>query len=268
MHKSSLLTAFVLLLTAASAIAQPATPPPAFEVASIKPAPPVNPELVVSGQAHLGVTIDNALADFGGQSLTNLIARAYRVKPYQISGPEWLSTERFDIVAKLPEGASEDSVPEMLQTLLAERFKLKPHTENKELSIYALVVDKGGPKLTPRPADWHSVPKDSVFPLSMEFYAGSLSNALDRPVVDFTRLQGEYLLSLESLARAQLARARASIGRRITRVDGSAPADADSDSPESQVSQILKPLGLKLEARKQSMPILAIDHIEKTPTEN
>jgi uncharacterized protein (TIGR03435 family) len=80
-------------------------------------------------------------------SLAELIRVAYRVKPYQISGPDWMASERFDVLAKLPEGASREQVPEMLQALLAERFKLTVHRESKEHAIYALVVGKNGPKL-------------------------------------------------------------------------------------------------------------------------
>src|SRR5205814_5568237 len=62
-------------------------------------------------------------------------------------GPDSMKSQRFDILAKMPEGATKEQVPEMLQALLAERFQLKVHRENREQSIYALVVGKGGPKL-------------------------------------------------------------------------------------------------------------------------
>jgi uncharacterized protein (TIGR03435 family) len=108
--------------------------PPAFEVASIKPAPPITTiaAQIQSGKIHVGMTIDAARVDIGFMSLADLIRVAYRVKPYQISGPDWMREERFDIVAKLPDGASTDQVPEMLQALLAERFNLKVHRESKE----------------------------------------------------------------------------------------------------------------------------------------
>jgi len=88
-------------------------------------------------------------------SLSDLIRTAYRVKAYQVAGPDWMNVERYDIQATIPEGASPDQVPEMLQTLLAERFKLTFHRDSKEHSVYALVVAKGGPKLKesePEPA--------------------------------------------------------------------------------------------------------------------
>jgi uncharacterized protein (TIGR03435 family) len=120
---------------------------PAFEVASIKPSPPLNPADVAAGKLHVGISIDGARVDIGFLSLADLIPIAYKLKRYQVSGPDWMPVQRFDILAKLPDGASEKQVPEMLQALLADRFKLAIHRENKERSVYALVVGKDGPKL-------------------------------------------------------------------------------------------------------------------------
>jgi uncharacterized protein (TIGR03435 family) len=129
-----------------AAIAQ--TPaPPAFEVASIKPAGPINPVDVAAGKLHVGMTISAGRVDIASLTLTNLIGIAYNKKAYQIAGPSWMTTERFDVLAKLPEGATREQVPEMLQALLAERFKLAIHKDSKEQSVYALVVGRNGPKL-------------------------------------------------------------------------------------------------------------------------
>src|SRR5664279_6215744 len=76
-----------------------------------------------------------------------ILTNAYGVKNYQVTGPGWLDTERYDITAKVPKGATKDDLKLMLQGLLAERFKLTLHHETKELPMYALVVGKGGPKL-------------------------------------------------------------------------------------------------------------------------
>jgi len=134
---------FLLVLAAGAAMAQTA----AFEVASVKPAAPLDRGQILSGEAHVGMKIDAARVDIGSMSLADLIRVAYRVKPYQISGPDWMASERFDVLAKMPEGATSDQVPEMLQALLAERFKLTVHRESKEHAVYALVVGKNGPKL-------------------------------------------------------------------------------------------------------------------------
>ena len=138
-----------LVLAAGAAVGQTAT----FEVASVKPAAPLDRSQILSGQMHVGMKIDAARVDIGFMSLAELIRVAYRVKPYQISGPDWMASERFDVLAKLPEGASREQVPEMLQALLAERFKLTVHRESKEHAVYALVVGKNGPKLKESPPD-------------------------------------------------------------------------------------------------------------------
>jgi len=136
-----------LLVAAGVARGQTPAAAPAFEVASVKPAGPLNAAMTASGRIRIGMKIDAARVDIGSLSLADLIRIAYRVKAYQVSGPDWMSTERFDVRAKLPEGASQEQVPEMLQALLAERFKLTLHRQTKEQNVYALVVGKGGSKL-------------------------------------------------------------------------------------------------------------------------
>src|SRR5215813_1735545 len=81
-----------------------------------------------------------------GDPLKIVLMQAFKVKTYQIAGPSWLDEDCFEIVAKMPEGATADQVPAMLQALLAERFKLAAHKEDRPRPVYALVVDKGGPK--------------------------------------------------------------------------------------------------------------------------
>jgi uncharacterized protein (TIGR03435 family) len=151
--------ALVSLAAANAALGQttplPNPPPIAFEVASIKPSPPIDPALIMSGKAHVGTHIDGARVDVGYAPLMQLIMAAYKVKMFQVTGPSWLNTTFFDILAKLPEGATREQVPEMLQALLADRFKMTMHRENKEHAEFALVVAKGGAKLKeadPEPA--------------------------------------------------------------------------------------------------------------------
>jgi uncharacterized protein (TIGR03435 family) len=139
-----------IILSAGSLLAQA----PAFEVASVKPSEPITPAMIASGKLHAGMKIDGKRVDIGNFGMMQLICKAYDVKSYQVSGPSWLkavglSGQRFDIVANLPEGATKEQVPQMLQALLAERFKLVIHRETKDQPVYALVVGKGGAKLTP-----------------------------------------------------------------------------------------------------------------------
>jgi uncharacterized protein (TIGR03435 family) len=130
---------------------------PAFETATVRPAAPLDMASMASsieaGQMpKLGPHIDGRKAEYIYMPLNQLIAIAYKVKAYQISGPAWISTERFDIVAKLPDGASKDNVPQMLQSLLEDRFRLLMGRRNNiAYTVLALVVGKGGPKLKASP---------------------------------------------------------------------------------------------------------------------
>jgi len=133
--------------------------PLTFEVASVKPSGPLDPVAIQSGKMRVGMKVDGAICSIGALSLKDLIRIAYDVKDFQISGgPDWLnagpmSIARFNIQATMPEGATEKQVPQMLQALLAERFKLQVHKDEKEQQVYALIVAKGGPKLTPAEPD-------------------------------------------------------------------------------------------------------------------
>src|SRR5579862_5790580 len=137
---------------------QAASVPP-FEVATVKPSALDIVKLaqqMQSGQAPaIGAHVDRARAQYTFMSLKDLIATAYSLKAFQITGPDWLNdlSLRFDIVAKMPDGSTVDQAPKMLQALLEERFKLAVHRDNKEHPVLALVVGKGGSKLQESPAD-------------------------------------------------------------------------------------------------------------------
>jgi uncharacterized protein (TIGR03435 family) len=151
-------TTVLFAVTATALLAQAPAPKPEFEVASVKPSAPIEPQKIMAGKVHIGMSVDAARVDIGSMSLADLIRVAYRMKPYQVLGPDWMGAQRFDISAKMPEGASKDKVPEMLQALLADRFKMTVHHETKELPAYALIVGKGGPKLKEAAADAAALP--------------------------------------------------------------------------------------------------------------
>jgi uncharacterized protein (TIGR03435 family) len=148
----SLLMGAVIALVSGGLSGQGTQPGPFFEVASIKPAGPFSLEKMTSGKMHTG-SIKGSEADFQFVSLTDLITYAYRVKPYQIAGPVWIGDGRWDVRAKLPDGQSQDRVPEMMLHLLIERFKLDAHHETRERPAYELVVDKSGPKFKEAPPE-------------------------------------------------------------------------------------------------------------------
>jgi uncharacterized protein (TIGR03435 family) len=168
------LSRLIAALALVGGVLRAQTPAPEFEVASIRPAPPIT-ELaaqIQSGKAHVGVSIDGARADFGFVSLADLIAQAYRIKPYQLTGPDWMKQQRFDVTAKIPDGVSKDQVPEMLQALLADRFKLAVRRETKELPVYALVVGKNGLKMNEAPPEEAAAPRsDTPGPVASDHVA-------------------------------------------------------------------------------------------------
>jgi len=133
-----------------------------FDVASVRPAAQIDQAKILadlrSGKRPESSSIDGLRVTYTYMSLKELISFAYNVRPYQISGPDWLVSDRFDIVAKMPEGATKDDVPAMLKALLEDRFKLAAHLETKEHPVLGLMVGKGGPKLKeaaalPQPID-------------------------------------------------------------------------------------------------------------------
>ena len=152
--------AFVLAILGFAGAAQvraqsqpPSAAPLAFEVASIKPSADIMVAVSAGKMPHVGMKVDNQSVDIGYFTLTQLITYAYRVKAYQVSGPDWMKSAHWDIVATLPEGANKDQIPEMMQALLAERFKLVIHHDTKEMPVLALEVGKNGMKMTASPPD-------------------------------------------------------------------------------------------------------------------
>jgi uncharacterized protein (TIGR03435 family) len=148
---TSIRTGFLIFLMPLLAFGQAAGL--SFEVASIKPAQPITPDMIASGKLHVGMSVQGPRVDIGYMSLADLVPIAYGLKPHQISGPDWMPAQRFDILAKLPEGTTRDQVPEMLRALLEERFQLKARREKRDLPVYALEIAKGGSKLKESPPD-------------------------------------------------------------------------------------------------------------------
>src|SRR5215831_18028755 len=109
--------ASLLVLTGCLSFAQ--SNPPAFEVASIKPAAPQQ-----MGRMMVRMGGDAGRVDYANVSLKDVLARAYNLKRYQVSGPSWLDSERYDITAKVPDGVPKEQIPLMLQALLTDRFKM------------------------------------------------------------------------------------------------------------------------------------------------
>ena len=267
-----------------------------FEVASVKPSPPAAP-----AQLSVGIHVDGAQVRCTYLSLKDYIRIAYRLKDYQVSGPDWMASQRFDIAAKLPEGSSRDQVSPMLQHLIEDRFQLKTHRENKEIPVYGLTVAKSGLKMQHTPGTESENPADAVKApvnvtasgsaagtsinfgngsylhfgdsklegrkLTAVAMADSLGRFLDRPVVDMTELKGYYDFDLSFSPedyRAMMIRAALAAGVAL-------PPQAlqllEHSSGDSLLSAV-QTLGLKLEPRKAPAELLIVDHVERSPSEN
>jgi uncharacterized protein (TIGR03435 family) len=250
-----------------------------FDVASVKAGPPASSgRFTMTGGPG---TSDPGFLRYSNVPLKIVLMNAYDVKFWQVSGPDWLNTARFDITARVPEGSSKEQMLAMLRNLLTARFQMAVHRETKELPIYALLVDKGGFKLKPAtegPADADSIAtvvqnegKDgfpvlapggpglvvetrngrarlSGFKSDLSKLANQLTNQLGRPVFDQTGIAGVFDFALYYRPE-------------------NAPVD-DSNSYAGIFDALREQLGLRLEARKGPVEMLVIDHVEKVPTEN
>jgi uncharacterized protein (TIGR03435 family) len=252
----------VLLALASVALAQAlaggAVAQEAFDVATIKPTEPdakAGRYITMQGTNRFVVKY---------YTLKLLIAAAYNLSPKVISGgPAWVDSAHFDILALTP-GETRPTQPEqmaMLRTLLAERFKLTFHREQRDFSIYALEVAKGGPKLKEisAPASDPVQLISTVYPqrihlpaknATMADFASLLQRALlDRPVVDHTGLTGRYDFDLDWAPDE-------------TQFGGEVPvAPADAQAPPF-FTAIEQQIGLHLEAMRGNVQALVIDHAE------
>ena len=159
----------VTMCFAQTTAAPSSTPSPklSFEVASVKASAPLDAQKLVAqlqsgNMPRFGASVEGDRANYTYMTLKDLIALAYGVKTFQITGPEWLASDHFDIQAKLPEGTSKNDAPAMLQSLLAERFKLAVHRDTSEHKVLSLIVGKDGPKMKESPA---ATPIDENAPL-------------------------------------------------------------------------------------------------------
>lgn len=218
---------------------------PSFEVASVKPN--------LSGLANESGHIRAGKIYYENTSLRSLIETAYQVKEYQIAGPNWLASARFDIVAAMPPDTTREQGRLMLQTLLAQRFHLKLRRETRELPVYALVMDKKGSRLKEvNPSGGGDVRSSrshiEAEGIKMSALAAKLSNLLRRPVLDMTELKGSYSFALDFVPEME--------------------SETDPAPGPSIFTAVQEQLGLKLEARKGPVEVLIIERVDKTPSEN
>jgi len=272
-----------------------------FEVASVKVSPPIQQgDRVFFGPPRGGPgTPDPGQITWTYATLKRLLMLAYDVKPYQVSGPAWLDTERYDIAAKVPAGASKEQVSVMWQSLLAERFGVALHHESKDFQVEELVIGKGGHKLkesaegslpatpdgrpqmdkgvlisagfvsmimmTPNGPHARTMAKaQTLSPLTQ-----MLGNQINRPVLDKTGLAGKYDFELEFTPDMRgMPSPPPPPGQMGPGPAAAAPADNASDPGPNLASAVQQQLGLRLVASKAKLDVLVIDKAAKTPTEN
>lgn len=266
MRISVLLTLAICAITALTAADQPK-----FEVASVKR---TEPGIIKNSLGPGTVTLK-------GDPLKIVLMEAFKLKKYQIVGPAWLDEDCFEIVAKIPEGAAADQIPAMLQALLAERFKLAAHKENRPRPVYALVIGKGGPKFKeadlsfrrtgPRPGQvaFRAAADTRGFKgfMTMASLTRFLANSLDRPVQDFTGLTGTYDIDISWAPDPGIDRPSA-FAEATQALSPDAAASLPAAPTATIFTAIRDSLGLRLEPRNEPVEMLVIDHVERIPIEN
>jgi uncharacterized protein (TIGR03435 family) len=221
---------------------------PAFDIASVKVSEPAAGDLIninLGAVQHGELTLANA-------TLVECVRFAYGlVSDAQVAAPDWAKSRenRYDIVAKSAPDTPRERMLEMLQTLMAERFKLEMHHEPRVLAHYELAIAKGGLKIHPAAPDAGTETRFANLPLHriasknmpMFRFVMLLSRQLREAVLDKTALPGGYEVDLQW---------------------------TEEDSGQSIFSAIQDQLGLKLEPHKSPVDILVIDKAEKVPVAN
>jgi uncharacterized protein (TIGR03435 family) len=233
---------------AVAALAQ--EPPQAFEVATVRPA---------TDAEGMNNRRDPVRATWTNMPLAMVVQNAYRLQPDQlIGGPNWIRSDRWDIIAKTDRPATWEQQNKMLQPLLADRFKLKVHWETRQLPQYKLVAAKGGPKLRAVRDGESSGTRIGnglidAHGITAAELAAWLRSELGRPVVNSTGLTGKYDFKLQWVPDESQPNS-----------EGETPA---SDATGPSIFAAIRELGLKLEAIKGPVKVLVVDYAEK-PSEN
>jgi uncharacterized protein (TIGR03435 family) len=229
-------------------------PAPTFEAATVKISGLIKGDTfnINTGRiVHGVVTLGNA-------TLADCLKFAYSVTTNeQIVGPDWVNQKlvRFDVTAKAAPGTSDDELLLMLRGLLAERFQMALHTEQREMTHYELVVGKNGPKLkesTVGPEEGRGAARlDGISSnrMQMNKLAMLLSRMTRMPVLDRTGLTGFYQFDLKY-------------------ADEVSREQAENPAGPSLFTAVQEQLGLKLESKKGPVEVLVIDHVQKIPLEN
>jgi uncharacterized protein (TIGR03435 family) len=227
--------------------AQPQEPLPTFDAASVKLHADDDP-LGTMMQERPGTIF------YRRTNLLTVIRRAYDVQFQQVVGPPWLSTERYDIEAKLPADTPVPRLQLMLQSLLADRFRVQMHREKKELPAYSMEVAREGFKMHRSEGGelGYGPSRDASGnhlrgKITLQILANLLSGVLGHPVLNQTELEGLYDVALDYTEDAQA---------------------QDTTTFPGLITAMRQQLGLKIESKKALFDMIVIDRVEKVPTGN
>jgi uncharacterized protein (TIGR03435 family) len=255
-------TIVLAILCALPAFSQEQIRPSAFEVADVK----VNK----SGEARMAVDfLPGGKLSMRNVPMKVMVMMAYHVRPEAVTGgPGWIESDRFDVVAKASQATTPAELRRMLQTLLAERFNLALHMDQKIMPAYAMVLGRNGSKMQPADAalltDQRCSPGEGAVGqkhvtcrhITMAVLADTLQEIaardIDIPVVDQTGLPGAFNFKLDWTPAARA---------------GETPT-ADEPAGPTLFEAVEAQLGLRLENRKLPLPVMVIDRVERVPTGN
>jgi uncharacterized protein (TIGR03435 family) len=260
-----------------------------FEVTSVKASPPNDGNYSRGCKGGPGAG-DPVLWRCTNATISMLVMRAYDIKRYQLSAPDWTTNVNYEISAKLRPDTTKEEFPDMIRNLLSDRFKLEFHWSKKEMAMYDLVAAKGGPKLkesADKPGDakddpagrggrdaqtdaegYPNIPKDCGGCLainagkaryraakgSVKDFADMIGSQLSMPVNDRTGLTGKYDITLSWSSGGGIA----------VRPD----ADTGADPGVTMENAMQQQLGLKLVSKKGLIDIIVVDKVERNPAEN
>lgn len=226
-----------------------------FDVSTVKPSNPGS-----DSNYNYQFKTGHGLLDARNVTLKRFIMGAYAVGPHQIfGGPDWVYSDRYDIMAKADPSINDDDVfMAMLQLLLTDRFKLAIHSETKTIPAYVLEVDKKGPKLekaeggdsvTSTSTGNNGQVKIVLKNTDMDAFAQRLARNLDLPVVNQTGIKGIFNFTVHWTP------------------DTTAPTKQEAADDVSIFTALPEQLGLRLRSAKAPVQVLVIDHVER-PSEN
>jgi uncharacterized protein (TIGR03435 family) len=246
-----------LALSSSAALGQPTTAVTAFDVASVRPVqspvgPDYNNQLTYSAAGVTGRNI----------TLKRLLAEAHHLQLNQVSGPDWLDRNEYDIDARVAGAATREQMALMLRSLVAERFKVTQHNEMRAMLVYELEVGKTGPKIRPfhegetigagAGFHFHGDLRQFADLLAVQFSIPAVDNPAEPvraggaqiPVLDKTGLAGVFDFSVDLRP------------------------ESGTDAFTSWKRALEDQLGLRIESREESIPVLVVDEAARIPTEN